>query len=67
MVVKIGYDAGHGINTPGKRTPDDEREWTFNDQVARAFAKELELYDDVTLKRFDDPTGEEDVPLDART
>ncbi|WP_052126060.1 N-acetylmuramoyl-L-alanine amidase [Ureibacillus massiliensis] len=66
-MVKIGYDAGHGINTPGKRTPDDEREWTFNDQVARAFAKELELYDDVTLKRFDDPTGEEDVPLDART
>lgn len=38
-MVKIGFDAGHGINTPGKRTPDGEREWSFNNQVAIAFQK----------------------------
>src|SRR5690606_26189940 len=66
-MIKIGYDAGHGINTPGKRTPDGEREWTFNDKVARAFANELALYEGVASKRFDDPTGKRDVPLKERT
>ena len=67
QMIKIGYDAGHGFQTPGKRTPDGEREWTFNDIVARAFANELALYEGVTSKRFDDPTGKTDVPLQTRT
>lgn len=66
-MIKVGYDAGHGLNTPGKRTPDGEREWTFNDVVARTFAQELSLYDGILLKRFDDPTGKTDVSLNART
>lgn len=66
-MIKVAYDAGHGLQTPGKRTPDNEREWNFNDIVARAFAKELSLYDGVTTKRFDDPTGKTDVPLKTRT
>src|SRR5690554_1670331 len=66
-MIKIGYDAGHGLNTPGKRTLDGEREWTFNDKVARAFANELALYEGVASKRFDDPTGKRDVPLKERT
>jgi len=66
-MIKIGYDAGHGIHTPGKRTPDGEREWSFNNKVARAFANELALYKGVISKRFDDSTGEEDVPLRERT
>src|SRR5690554_68913 len=66
-MIKIAYDAGHGINTPGKRTPDGEREWTFNDKVARAFANELALFEGVASKRFDDPTGKRDVPLKERT
>ncbi|BDH62296.1 hypothetical protein MTP04_24260 [Lysinibacillus sp. PLM2] len=66
-LIKIGYDAGHGINTPGKRSPDDEREWTFNNVVAKAFALELANYVGVASKRFDDPTGKRDVPLDERT
>ncbi len=66
-MIKVGYDAGHGLNTPGKRTPDGEREWTFNNKVAKAFAKELALYRGVTSKRFDDPTGKRDVPLEERT
>ena len=66
-MIKVGYDAGHGLNTPGKRTPDGEREWTFNDKIARAFAIELSLYESVASKRFDDPSGKRDVPLKERT
>lgn len=66
-MIKVGYDAGHGLHTPGKRTPDGEREWTFNDIVARAFAAELAMYNDVETKRFDDPSGKTDVPLATRT
>ncbi|MER2006297.1 MAG: N-acetylmuramoyl-L-alanine amidase [Psychrobacillus sp.] len=66
-LIKIGYDAGHGYNTLGKRTPDGEREWYFNDKVARAFANELAFYEGVASKRFDDPTGKTDVSLNART
>lgn len=67
MTLKIAWDAGHGYNTPGKRTPDGEREWTFNDKVGRAFANEMAQYDGVELKRFDDATGKTDVALKART
>lgn len=66
-LIKVGYDAGHGLNTPGKRTPDGEREWTFNNIVAKAFANELALYDGVASKRFDDSTGKTDVSLQKRT
>lgn len=66
-MIKVGYDAGHGLNTSGKRTPDGEREWTFNDKIARAFAIELSLYEGVASKRFDDPSGKRDVPLKERT
>ncbi|WP_332645575.1 N-acetylmuramoyl-L-alanine amidase [Lysinibacillus sp. 54212] len=66
-MIKVAYDAGHFYNTPGKRTPDGEREWTFNDKVASAFANELALYKGVMTKRFDDPTGITDIPLKERT
>jgi N-acetylmuramoyl-L-alanine amidase len=32
---KIALDVGHGMNTAGKRTPNDIREWWMGDQVAR--------------------------------
>ena len=66
-MIKIAYDAGHGLNTAGKRTPDGEPEWTFNNKVARAFASELAKYQGVTMRRFDDSTGKHDVPLIERT
>lgn len=75
-MIKVGYDAGHGgykdkvkklYATPGKRTPDGEPEWQFNDTVARAFANELALYNGVASKRFDDSTGKTDISLAART
>lgn len=67
MTFKIAIDAGHGYFTAGKRTPDDEREWTFNDKVVRAFIAEMSKYEDVEIKRFDDPTGKTDVSLKSRT
>lgn len=66
-MIKFAHEAGHGINTAGKRTPDGEREWTFNDKVARAFADKLTQYEGVQLLRLDDPTGKTDVPLKTRT
>lgn len=65
--MKIGYDAGHGIYTPGKRSPDDEREWRFNNTVVVAMANELRKYQGVQLLRTDDPTGKTDIPLRTRT
>lgn len=67
MTLKIGYDAGHGHNTPGKRSPDGEREWDFNNTVAKSFHEELSKYSGVELKRFDDSTGKTDVGLKKRT
>lgn len=66
-MVKIALDAGHGYNTPGKRTPDDEREWSFNDKVLRACWQRLSEYEGAELKRLDDPTGTHDISLTART
>jgi N-acetylmuramoyl-L-alanine amidase len=66
-MVRIALDAGHGINTPGKRTPSGEREWTFNDKVVRSAIKHLNEYENVEILRVDDPTGKRDVPLKERT
>jgi len=65
--MKIGVCAGHGYNTSGKRTPDGEREWTFNDIMLDAFIAQMKLYQNVTINRYDDPTGKTDVPLATRT
>jgi len=66
-VVKIALDAGHGINTAGKRTPDGEREWLFNSKVLLACSARLNKYQDVQILRLDDPTGNTDVSLVTRT
>src|SRR5699024_1410803 len=69
-MIEIYYDAGHGKYTPGKRSPSgkfEEREWFFNDAVARAFEAEMKKYKGVSLTRTDDKTGEKDVSLFTRT
>lgn len=66
-MVKICFDAGHGISTPGKRTPTGEREWTFNDKVVRAAMFKLTEYENVQLLRTDDESGKVDAPLATRT
>ena len=69
MTLKVAYCAGHGGFgvTAGKRTPDNEYEWDFNNKVVLAFEKEIEKYEDVEIKRFDDRTGRTDIPLSNRT
>lgn len=66
-MIKIAYCAGHGLTTIGKQTPIGEKEWYFNNIVAKSFALELANYIGVASKRFDDPTGKRDVPLHERT
>lgn len=66
-MVKIAIDAGHGMNTAGKRTPSGEREWSFNNKVAIAAMAKLNTYQNVQILRLDDATGKTDVPLKTRT
>ena len=65
--MRVVIDAGHGINTPGKRTPVGEREWSFNNIVALACIAELQKYSGVEILRIDDPSGRTDVSLANRT
>lgn len=66
-MVKIVLDAGHGLSTPGKRTPDGEREWNFNNKVVLAAINKLRKYENVEILRVDDPTGKTDISLNTRT
>ena len=66
MSKLIAVDAGHGLHTAGKRTPDGEREWSFNNRVVIALIDELHRLGLRTI-RLDDPSGQRDVPLGERT
>jgi N-acetylmuramoyl-L-alanine amidase len=65
MSLKIVIDAGHGPNTPGKRSPDGMREYSFNSVVAKYMRAELEKYEGVEVL-FTHEDGR-DVPLSKRT
>ncbi len=65
-MAKVAIGAGHGLYTAGKRTPDDEREWSFNNKVVKSAIKQLKE-DGHQVLRLDDPTGRTDVPLRERT
>jgi N-acetylmuramoyl-L-alanine amidase len=62
MAKKIVLDAGHGLCTAGKQTPDHIHEWELNNKVALAVARQLADYD-VEIYRTDDTTGKTDVSL----
>jgi len=64
---KVVWSAGHGLNTPGKRTPNGEREWLFNNIVVIAGMNYLSTHVEVRQLRIDDPSGKMDVPLKERT
>ncbi|OUM86641.1 MAG: hypothetical protein BAA01_11570 [Bacillus thermozeamaize] len=65
--MRIAIDAGHGPDTPGKRSPDGSlREYQFNSAVARYVADELlHGYEDVEILFTHDDSR--DVPLKERT
>lgn len=64
--LKISIDAGHGLETPGKRTPDDSmREHHFNSVVAKHVIEQLSQYENVeTITTHSDS---KDVSLKERT
>lgn len=68
--LKIALDAGHGLNTAGRRClaqfdPKQHREWWLNDRIADRLEEKLTAYDCEVL-RVDDTTGAQDVSLAAR-
>ena len=67
---KIAIDAGHGLNTAGKRClkaldKNETREWVLNDRIADALAKYLKNAGHTTL-RVDDTDGSSDISLANR-
>src|SRR5690606_23064088 len=65
--MKIVIDAGHGPDTPGKRSPDGSlREYQFNSAVARYVADKLfGGYEGIEILMTHDDSR--DVPLKERT
>lgn len=65
MAIKIALDAGHGLKTSGKRTPDGIREWTLNDKVRDKVVSLLSAYD-CEIIHTDNNEGNTDESLAAR-
>lgn len=63
--MKIMLDAGHGNNTPGKRSPDGLREYEFTSTVANYARNLLNTYQNVTV--YFSHSDETDVSLKDRT
>lgn len=71
-MITICLDAGHGINTPGKRClksidKNETREWWLNQRIVTKVEQKLKVYSNVKVVRVDDPTGKTDVALKTRT
>ena len=62
---KIGLDAGHGLFTSGKQTPDGIKEWLLNDAVCDIIGEILSDYD-CTVIRTDNNEGKVDESLSSR-
>lgn len=61
----IGLDAGHGLKTAGKQTPDGIKEWTLNDKVRDKIVAILKDYD-VKIINVDNDEGLVDESLSSR-
>ncbi len=71
-MFKLALNAGHGINTVGKRClkkldKNQTREWTLNSRICEKIEMKLLAYDGYDLIRLDDPTGKKDIALKTRT
>lgn len=71
-MFKIALNAGHGINTAGKRClksldPNETREWTLNSRICNKIEEKLRMYSGYEVLRLDDIKGEIDIPLNTRT
>lgn len=65
MAIKIGLDAGHGLKTKGKQTPDGIKEWTLNDKVRDKVVNILSAYD-CEIIHADNNEGNTDESLASR-
>lgn len=65
MTIKIGLDAGHGLKTKGKQTPDGIKEWLLNDVICDKVAAILKDYD-CEIIRTDNNEGNVDESLSSR-
>jgi len=68
--MKIGIDAGHGLNTAGKRCAkqfdaNETREWNLNSRVATKVCEILNK-NGIETMRLDDTTGNTDIDLNTR-
>lgn len=71
-MFKLALNAGHGINTKGKRClaaldKNQTREWVLNSRICERIEQKLKNYSNYRVLRLDDPTGEIDVALKKRT
>ncbi len=64
-MFKIALDAGHGLNTSGKQTPNGIKEWTLNDKVRKRVAEILSGYNCEVI-HTDNNEGNIDEALSAR-
>ncbi len=64
-MIKIGLDAGHGLYTSGKQTPDGIKEWTLNDKVRDKIIEILNEYD-CQIINVDNNEGSVDEGLQSR-
>lgn len=65
MSKKVALDAGHGLHTKGKQTPDGIKEWTLNDKVRDKIVAMLKDYD-VEFVFPDNNEGATDESLGSR-
>lgn len=65
MAKKIALDAGHGLSTAGKQTPDGIKEWSLNDKVRDKVVNILKGYD-VEIIHTDKDEGKTDDSLTTR-
>lgn len=65
MSIKIGLDAGHGLRTAGKQTPDGIKEWSINDKVRDKVVSILSAYD-CEFIHTDNDEGNTDESLSSR-
>ncbi len=71
-MFKLALNAGHGINTKGKRClksldENQTREWYLNNRICNKIEKELEKYSGINILRLDDRTGVNDIRVTNRT
>lgn len=71
-MFKIALNAGHGLNTAGKRClksldPKETREWSLNNRICDKIEAKLKAYTGYELLRLDDTTGKKDIALKTRT